>query len=37
MTYMQVNLNLNTAKMTKRGGDMRTDQIGKQCPDGLGM
>ena len=34
---MQVNLSRNTARMTKRGGDMQTEQIVSQCPDGLGM
>ena len=35
--YMQVNLLRNTVRITKRGGDIRTDYIGRQCRDGLGM
>ena len=34
---MQVNVLRNITRMTKRGGDIRTDQIGSQYPDALGM
>ena len=37
MKYMQVNVLRKIAKMTKRGSDTRTDQIGSQCLDALGM
>ena len=37
MKYMQVNLLRNTVRITKRGGDIQTDYIGRQCRDGLGM
>ena len=35
--YMQVNSIRNIASMTKRGDDISTHKIGRQCPDGLGM
>ena len=35
--YMQVNLLGKKASMTKRGNDMPTHWIGRQCPDALGM
>ena len=37
MKYMQVNVLINIASMTKIVGDIRTDQIDRQCPDALGM
>ena len=33
---MQVNVLRKIARMTKRGSDIRTDQIGSQCLDALG-
>ena len=35
--YIQVNVLRNIARMTKRGDDIPTHQIGRQCPDALGM
>ena len=34
---MQANVLRNIAGMTKRSDDIPTHQIGKQCPDALGM
>ena len=34
---MQVNVFRNIASMTKRGDDIPTYQIGRKCPDELGM
>ena len=31
--YMQVNVLRNIAGMTKRGDDILTHQLGRQCPD----
>ena len=35
--YMQVSVLTNVASMTKRGDDILTHKIGRQCPDALGM
>ena len=35
--YLQVSVLTNVASMTKRGDDMLTHKIGRQCPDALGM
>ena len=35
--YMQVNVLRNIASMTKRSDGTPTHQIGRQCPDALGM
>ena len=35
--FMQVNVIRNIANMTKRGDDIPIHQIGRQCPDALGM
>ena len=35
--YMQINVLRNIASMKKRGRDMRTDQIERQCHDAFGM
>ena len=35
--YMQVNSTRNIASMAKRGDDIPTHWIGRQCPDALGM
>ena len=34
---MQVNVLRNKSSMTKRGDDIPTHQIGRQCLDALGM
>ena len=34
---LQVFMDWNPIAMTARGGDIRTDYIGRQCPDALGM
>ena len=34
---MQVNVLRNIASMAKRGDDIPTHQIGRKCPDALGM
>ena len=34
---MQLTVLRNITRMTKKRGDIRTDQIGRQCPDALGI
>ena len=34
---MQLTVLRNIARMAKKGGDIRTDQIGRQSPDALGI
>ena len=35
--YMQVNVLRNITSMTKKGDDIPTHEIDRQCPDALGM
>ena len=35
--YMQVNVVRNIASMAKKGDDIPTHEIDRQCPDALGM
>ena len=35
--YIQVNVLRNIASMAKKGDDMPTLEIDRQCPDALGM